>query len=148
SVAGEIEEHFAASGIPVITNAKNFRTHPRVPLLIPEVNPDHAELIKKQSFSSEGSGWIVSNPNCVSVPLTMSLKPLHDAFGIESLVVTSMQSVSGAGYPGVSSLDILSNIVPFIPGEEDKVQTESRKILGSLEGDSINFNNLSIQATA
>lgn len=148
SVAGEIEKSFAEAGIPVISNAKNYRMHNQVPLLVPEVNPDHAGLIKKQSFSDNGSGWIVTNPNCVSVPLSMSLKPLHDAFGIDSLVVTSMQSVSGAGYPGVSSMDIVANVVPHISGEEPKVQTESTKVLGQLTNDTVAFNDFTIQATA
>lgn len=148
SVAGDIEQEFARAGIPVISNAKNYRMHDQVPLLVPEVNPDHAELIKKQSFSSDGSGWIVTNPNCVSVPLSMSLKPLDDAFGIDSLVVTSMQSVSGAGYPGVPSLDIVANVVPYIGGEEDKVETESTKLLGQINGDKTEFRDFTIQATA
>lgn len=148
SVAGKIEKEFAQAGIPVISNAKNYRMHDQVPLLVPEVNPDHAALIRKQSFDPDGNGWIVTNPNCVSVPLSMSLRPLHDAFGIDSLVVTSMQSVSGAGYPGVSSMDIVANVVPYIGGEEPKVQTEATKVLGSLSGDSITFNDFTIQATA
>lgn len=147
SVAGDIEQAFAKAGIPVISNAKNYRMHEQVPLLIPEVNPDHAELIKKQTFSSDGSGWIVTNPNCVSVPLTMSLKPLEDAFGIDSVVVTSMQSVSGAGYPGVPSLDIVANVVPYIGGEESKVQIESTKLLGHIEDDTTAFRDFPIQAT-
>lgn len=148
SVAGDIEKNFAEAGIPVISNAKNYRMHDQVPLLVPEVNPDHVELIEKQNFTRDGSGWIVTNPNCVSVPLSMSLKPLHDAFGIGSLVVTSIQSVSGAGHPGVPSLDIVANVIPHIGGEEPKVQTESTKVLGSLEKDTIAFNNFTIQATA
>ncbi len=148
SVAGDIEQSFAEAGIPVISNAKNYRMHDRVPLLVPEVNPDHAELIKKQSFDSSGNGWIVTNPNCVSIPLSMSLKPLHDVFGIDSIVVTSMQSVSGAGYPGVSSLDITANVVPYIGGEEPKVQTESTKVLGTRTDDTISFSDFTIQATA
>ena len=148
SVAGDIEQAFAEAGIPVISNAKNYRMHEQVPLLVPEVNPDHADLIKKQSFDPNGNGWIVTNPNCVSVPLSMSLRPLHDAFGIDSLVVTSMQSVSGAGYPGVSSMDIVANVVPFIGGEESKVQTEATKVLGTLSDDSVSFNDFTIQATA
>ena len=148
SVAGEIEKEFAEAGIPVISNAKNYRMHDQVPLLVPEVNPEHVELIKKQSFSADGSGWIVTNPNCVSVPLSMSLKPLHDAYGIDSVVLTSMQSVSGAGYPGVASLDIVANVVPHIGGEEPKVQTEATKVLGTLTNDSISFNDFPIQATA
>jgi aspartate-semialdehyde dehydrogenase len=148
SVAGHIEKNFAQAGIPVISNAKNYRMHEQVPLLIPEVNPDHTELISKQTFSSNRSGWIVTNPNCVSVPLAMSLKPLHEAFGIDSVVVTSMQSISGAGYPGVASLDIVANVVPYIGGEEDKVQTESTKLLGKLAENSITFGDFPIQATA
>lgn len=148
SVAEEIEKSFAKAGFPVISNAKNHRMHDQVPLLVPEVNPDHIELIKSQDFSSDGSGWIVTNPNCVSIPLSMSLKPLHDAFGIDSVIVTSMQSTSGAGYPGVASLDIVANVVPYIGGEEPKVQTESTKVLGTLNNDSITFNDFTIQATA
>ena len=148
SVAEGIEKSFAKEGIPVISNAKNHRMHDQVPLLVPEVNPDHIEIISKQNFSSDGSGWIVTNPNCVSVPLSMSLKPLHDTFGIDSLVVTSIQSVSGAGYPGVPSLDVVANVIPHIGGEESKVQTESTKVLGSLAENSITFNDFTIQATA
>lgn len=148
SVATDIERNFAEAGIPVISNAKNYRMHESVPLMIPEVNPHHADLIKTQSFSEDGSGWIVTNPNCVSVPLAMSLKPLHDAFGVKSVVVTSMQSVSGAGYPGVPSLDITANVIPFIGGEEDKIETESAKLLGAIDSGKIRFSEMGIQATA
>ncbi|NGP78050.1 aspartate-semialdehyde dehydrogenase [Balneolaceae bacterium YR4-1] len=148
SVATEIERNFAEAGIPVISNAKNYRMDESVPLMIPEVNPGHADLIKTQTFSSDGSGWIVTNPNCVSVPLAMSLKPLQDEFGVSSVVVTSMQSVSGAGYPGVPSLDIIANVVPFIGGEEDKIQTESAKLLGTLGSGTVDFAKMDIQATA
>ena len=148
SVAGEIEKAFASSGIPVISNAKNYRQDPTVPLLIPEINPDHVELIKNQTFTNDGSGWIVTNPNCVAVPLTISLKPLYDAFGIEALVLTTMQAVSGAGYPGVASLDILGNVVPFISGEEPKVGPETRKLLSTLEGTALAKPHFPVQATA
>lgn len=148
SVATEIERSFAEAGIPVISNAKNYRMDDTVPLMIPEVNPGHAELIKKQAFTKDGSGWVVTNPNCVSVPLAMSLKPLQDAFGVKSVVVTSMQSVSGAGYPGVPSLDITANVIPYIGGEEDKVQTESCKLLGELGPEKVAFADMKIQATA
>lgn len=148
SVASEIEREFAESGIPVISNAKNYRMHEQVPLLIPEVNPDHIEMITHQDFTDDGSGWIVTNPNCVSIPLAISLKPLHDAFGIKSVVVTSMQSVSGAGYPGVPSLDILGNVVPFIGGEEEKVQAESLKLLGKMKSGTVEFASFNIQSTA
>ncbi|WP_421773674.1 aspartate-semialdehyde dehydrogenase [Gracilimonas sp.] len=148
SVAGDIERSFAEAGIPVISNAKNYRQDPTVPLLIPEVNPDHTDLIKTQSFSKDGKGWIVTNPNCVAVPLSLALKPLYDAFGIESLILTTMQAVSGAGYPGVASLDILGNVVPFISGEEPKVGPETRKLLSSLSGNSLNLPDFKVQATA
>ena len=115
SVAGTLEKQFAEAGYPVISNAKNYRMHEAVPLLIPEVNPDHTQLIKKQSWGS--GGYIVTNPNCSTVGLVCALKPLYDAFEIEAVQVTTMQALSGAGYPGVSSLDILGNVVPSIGGE-------------------------------
>lgn len=130
SVATEIEGNLAKAGTPVISNAKNYRMDPTVPLLVPEVNPSHTELINKQSFTEDGSGWIVTNPNCVAVPLSLALKPIYDSFGIEALVITTMQAISGAGYPGVPSLDILGNVVPFIGGEEPKIAPETQKILG------------------
>ncbi len=133
SVASEIEREFAEAGITVISNAKNFRMDESVPLLIPEINPNHISLINTQTFSNDGSGWIVTNPNCVCVPLAMSLRPFYDAFGIKSVIVTTMQSVSGAGYPGVAGLDIMGNVVPFIDGEEEKITSEPLKILGSLD---------------
>jgi aspartate-semialdehyde dehydrogenase len=150
SVATDIERNFAEAGIPVISNAKNYRMDESVPLLIPEINPDHIALIDSQSFTEDGSGWIATNPNCVCVPLAMSLRPFYDAFGIESVVVTSMQAVSGAGYPGVASLDILENVVPFIGGEEDKVHTEPLKILGDWNDfeKQINMAEFPLQATA
>ncbi|PWN05303.1 aspartate-semialdehyde dehydrogenase [Rhodohalobacter mucosus] len=148
SVATDIEKDFASAGIPVISNAKNYRTDPTVPLLIPEVNPDHIELIKKQKFTADGSGWIVTNPNCVVVPLVTSLKPLYDAFGIDAVVVTSMQAISGAGYPGVASLDILGNVVPYIGGEESKVESEPHKLLGKLNEEGILNASFPIQSTA
>jgi aspartate-semialdehyde dehydrogenase len=149
SVATKVERSFAEAGIPVISNAKNYRMDESVPLLVPEVNPDHIELIKTQSFTNDGSGWIVTNPNCVCVPLAMSLRPLYDAFGLESVIVTSMQAVSGAGYPGVPSLDILGNIVPYIGGEEDKIHTEPLKLLGRLdESGKVTMADFNVQATA
>lgn len=149
SVATEVELAFAQAGIPVISNAKNYRTHDAVPLLIPEVNPDHIKLIKKQSFDPKGNGFIVTNPNCVVVPLVMSLRPLYDAFGIEAVIVTSLQAVSGAGYPGVPSLDIMGNVVPFIGDEEDKIEHEPLKLLARLdEGTSLDFAKFPVHATA
>ena len=150
SVATDVERSFAEAGIPVISNAKNYRMDESVPLLIPEINPGHIGLIDSQTFTNDGSGWIVTNPNCVCVPLAMSLRPFYDAFGIESVVVTSMQAVSGAGYPGVSSLDILENIVPHIGGEEDKIYTEPLKILGNWDSKAqkIDAADFPIEATA
>lgn len=128
AVAGEIEENFAQEGYLVVSNAKNHRLREDVPLLIPEVNSDHLDLIKKQPY---GKGGIITNPNCSTVGLALALKPLKDRFGLKSVQVTTLQAVSGAGYPGVASLDILDNVVPYISGEEEKIQVETRKILGS-----------------
>ncbi|MCG8373074.1 MAG: aspartate-semialdehyde dehydrogenase [Balneolales bacterium] len=147
SVAGEIEGAFAKAGIPVISNAKNYRMDPTVPLLVPEVNPDHIELIKTQTFTEDGSGWIVTNPNCVAVPLSLALKPIYDAFGIEAMVVTTMQAISGAGYPGVPSMDILGNVVPFISGEEPKIAPETQKLLGKLDRGTLKTPGYPVQAT-
>ncbi len=147
SVATEIEGAFARAGIPVISNAKNYRQDPTVPLLVPEVNPDHIELIKTQKFTDDGSGWIVTNPNCVAVPLSLALKPIYDIFGIEAMIITTMQAISGAGYPGVPSLDILGNVVPFISGEEDKIAPETQKLLGKLANNRIETPDYPVQAT-
>ena len=130
SVAGEIEGAFAAAGHIVITNARNFRMDPLVPLLIPEINADHLKLIGEQRRSKGWKGAIVTNPNCSTIVLALALAPLRQ-FNIRAVVVSTMQAVSGAGYPGVPSLDILGNVVPFISGEEEKMQSETLKILGS-----------------
>lgn len=148
SVAGDVEMAFAKAGIPVISNAKNYRTDPSVPLLIPEVNPGHIAMIDTQSFSTDGSGWIVTNPNCVAVPLTTSLKPLHDRYSIKSAIITSMQAISGAGYPGVPSLDILGNVIPYIGGEESKIHEEPLKLLGTLKDGKLTHASFPVQATA
>lgn len=147
SVATEIEGAFAKAGIPVISNAKNYRQHADVPLLIPEVNPEHIDLIHRQSFSADGKGWIVTNPNCVAVPLSLALKPLHDRFGLENLSVTTLQALSGAGYPGVPSLDIIANVVPYISGEEPKIAPETQKILGLLQDGDIQRPSFTVDAT-
>ena len=130
SVAGEIEGAFAKAGHIVVSNARNFRMDPVVPLLIPEVNADHLALLAEQRRVKCWSGAIVTNPNCSTVVLAMALAPLRQ-FHVRSVVVSTMQAVSGAGYPGVPSLDILGNVVPFIGGEEEKMQTETLKILGT-----------------
>ena len=130
SVAGDIEQAFAAAGHFVVSNARNYRMDPLVPLLIPEVNADHLRLLPEQQQAKTWKGGIVTNPNCSTVVLAMALAPLR-RFDIESVFVSTMQAVSGAGYPGVPSLDILGNVVPFISGEEEKIESETLKILGA-----------------
>jgi aspartate-semialdehyde dehydrogenase len=132
SVAGEIEGAFAGAGHLIISNARNYRMEPDVPLLIPEINADHLALLDVQ----RARGWkgrIVTNPNCSTVVLSMALAPLRQ-FGLSKVMITTMQAISGAGYPGVASWDILGNVIPFIDGEEHKIETETRKILGCLSG--------------
>jgi aspartate-semialdehyde dehydrogenase len=135
SVAGEAEERFARAGYPVVSNSKNHRMDADVPLLVPEVNAAHLDCIATQQKNRRyDSGFIVTNPNCSTAGLVLVLKPLADAFGLEKLFVVTMQAVSGAGYPGVPSMDILGNVVPFISGEEEKMQTEPQKLLGKWDG--------------
>jgi aspartate-semialdehyde dehydrogenase len=136
SVATEIERAFAEAGHIVVSNSRNHRMESDVPLLVPEVNPDHLKLLVAQSEARGWKGRIVTNPNCSTVVLTMALAPLKE-FGIERVLVTTMQAISGAGYPGVSSIDINANVVPFIGGEEEKMQQETQKILGEFAGDHI-----------
>lgn len=128
-LARGVEEEFARAGYAVVSNSSAWRMDPRVPLVIPEVNPDHLGLLATQSW---GPGSIVTNPNCCVAGLALVLKPLADAFGLEEVMVTTLQALSGAGYPGVPALDALGNVIPFIPGEEEKLQTEPAKILGRL----------------
>ncbi|HEY1207171.1 MAG: aspartate-semialdehyde dehydrogenase [Bryobacteraceae bacterium] len=136
SVATEIERAFAAAGHTVVSNSRNHRMEPDVPLLVPEANPDHLRLIPVQQRNRGWKGQIVTNPNCSTAVLALALAPLT-RFGIERVIVTTMQAVSGAGYPGVASLDILGNVVPFIGGEEEKMQQETQKILGDFRGDHV-----------
>ena len=131
AVAGEIEKAFARAGRAVVSNARNHRMEADVPLLIPEVNPEHLALVERQDWGASG-GMVVTNPNCSTVGLVMALAPLHRAFGVEAAHVVTLQAVSGAGYPGVPSLDVLGNVVPRIGGEEAKLATEPHKILGTL----------------
>jgi aspartate-semialdehyde dehydrogenase len=135
--AREAEPGFAQAGYVVCSNASSHRMWPEVPLLIPEVNADHTALIDVQRRERGWPGALVCNPNCTSTGLTIAIKALHDAFGVEAGVFVSMQAVSGAGYPGVASLDILDNVVPYIGGEEEKFESEPRKMLGRLSGSSI-----------
>ncbi len=129
SVAGSVETEYAQRGHVVVSNARNHRMDPDVPLLVPEVNPDHLDLVARQSF---GGGAIITNPNCSTIGMTLALAPLHRAFGVERVNVVTLQAISGAGIPGVSSLQIIDNIIPYISGEEEKLETEPLKILGEL----------------
>jgi len=131
-VAGETEKEFARAGHVILSNSSNHRMDADVPLLIPEVNPDHLILVRTQRKERGWKGMIVTNPNCTTIGLVMSLAPLEKTFGLEKVLMTSMQAVSGAGYPGVPTLDILGNVIPHIGGEEEKVERETRKLLGKL----------------
>jgi aspartate-semialdehyde dehydrogenase len=131
-VAGPIEQAFAKAGAHVVTNTRTHRMEADVPLLIPEANADHLVLIDRQREARGWSGEILANPNCSTAALVLALAPLHRAFEVDRLFVSTMQAVSGAGYPGVPSLDALGNVIPFIGGEEEKIERESRKILGTL----------------
>ncbi len=131
-VAGEVEKEFAHAGHVVVSNSSYFRMEPDVPLLIPEVNPEHVALLRAQRRERGWKGMIATNPNCTTVGLVMSLAPLQKEFGIEKVLMTSMQAVSGAGYPGVPTLDIMGNVIPYISHEEEKVESETQKLLGKL----------------
>ncbi len=137
AIAREMEPKFAAAGCAVISNSSAFRMAPNVPLVIPEVNADHLHLIEEQPSRKESGGYIVTNPNCSTIGLVMALKPLEERFGIEQIFVTTMQAVSGAGYPGVASMDILDNVVPYIGSEEEKMETETLKLLGALDAHAV-----------
>jgi len=135
SVAGPAEEDFARAGYPVVSNSKNHRMDPDVPLLIPEVNAAHLDAIPvQQKNRGYNGGFIVTNPNCSTAGLVLVLKPLAETFGLERIFVVTMQAVSGAGYPGVPSMDIHANVVPFISGEEEKMESEPQKLLGKWDG--------------
>ena len=146
SVAGEVEENFARAGYIVLSNSKNHRMDADVPLLIPEINPEHLDLIKVQRQQRGWTGAIVTNPNCSTIGLVMALAPIHRAFGVKRAIVVTMQALSGAGYPGLSAIDMLGNVIPFIGGEEDKVETEPLKIMGTLDGGEIRFAGCRISA--
>jgi aspartate-semialdehyde dehydrogenase len=136
SVATEIERAFAAAGHVVVSNSRNHRMERDVPLLVPEINPDHLRLVPLQQRNRGWKGQIVTNPNCSTIVLTMGLAPLKP-FGIVKVIATTLQAISGAGYPGVPSMDIMGNVIPFIGGEEEKMQSETQKILGDFAGDHI-----------
>lgn len=144
----ESEPQWAAGGVVVCSNASSFRMDPLVPLLIPEVNPEHIALIEHQQRERNWRGAIVTNPNCATITLVMALKPLHDAYGVRRFFTTTLQAISGAGYPGVASLDILDNIVPNIGngGEEAKIETEPLKLLGTFADGAIQPAEIGISA--
>jgi aspartate-semialdehyde dehydrogenase len=133
-IARELEPAFAAAGCAVVSNSSAFRMAPNVPLVLPEVNADHLRLIEEQPWRRESGGYIVTNSNCTAMGPVLALKPLDERFGIEQIFATSMQAVSGAGYPGVPSMDILDNVIPYIGGEEEKMEAETLKLLGRLDG--------------
>src|SRR5947209_7797152 len=146
SVAGEIEAAFAQAGHFVISNSKNYRMEADVPLLIPEINADHLALLDVQAASRSWKGSIVTNPNCSTIVLSMALAPLRP-FGLKSVMITTLQAISGAGYPGVASWDILGNVIPFIDGEEHKIETETKKILGCYGDKRIDPHPVTVSAT-
>src|SRR5438093_7669184 len=146
SVAGEIEGAFAQAGHIIVSNSRNYRMEADVPLLIPEVNADHLELLKTQEKCRGWKGRIVTNPNCVVVVYAMALAPLRQ-FGLKTSIITTLQAISGAGYPGVASWDILGNVIPFIGGgEEEKIESETNKILGALDGRAVSNHPMTISA--
>lgn len=145
SVATEIEQAFAQAGHVIVSNSRNHRMEPDVPLLIPEINPGHLAILPLQQRQRGWKGQIVTNPNCSTIVLAMALAPLKQ-FGIQRVVATTMQAVSGAGYPGVASMDITANVVPFIGGEEDKMQAETQKILGECNGQEFRPHTLKVSA--
>ncbi|MCW3976492.1 MAG: aspartate-semialdehyde dehydrogenase [Candidatus Bathyarchaeota archaeon] len=131
AVARKVEQDFASAGYVVVSNASAHRMDPDVPMINPEINCSHVSLIEEQRRKRKWDGAIVTNPNCTTTVLTLPLKPIYDEFGIKSVIVSTMQAISGAGYPGVASLDIVDNVIPYIGGEEEKMETETQKILGS-----------------
>jgi aspartate-semialdehyde dehydrogenase len=136
-IALQAEPAYAQAGSVVCSNASAFRDEPDVPLLLPEVNPDHTALVDRQRRERGFTGFIVTNPNCTSTGMTIALKALQDTYGVRRVFAVSLQALSGAGYPGVPSLDILNNVIPYISGEEEKVEQEPRKMLGALRRDEI-----------
>src|SRR5579862_8460408 len=137
AIAREMEPKFANAGCAVVSNSSAYRMAPNVPLVIPEINADHLHLIEEQPWRKQSGGYMVTNPNCSTIGLVMALKPIEERFGLEKIFVTTMQAVSGAGYPGVASMDILDNVVPYIGGEEEKMEAETLKLLGKLQGHTV-----------
>src|SRR5690242_15016444 len=137
SIAAEMEPRFAAAGCAVVSNSSALRMQGDVPLVVPEVNHDHVKLIECQAWRKTSGGFVVTNPNCSAIGLVIALAPLQHAFGLETVMAVTMQAVSGAGYPGVASLDILGNVIPYIAKEEEKMEEETRKLLGKLNGNGV-----------
>jgi aspartate-semialdehyde dehydrogenase len=137
SIAADLEPRFADAGCAVVSNSSALRMQPDVPLVIPEVNSGHIKLIDQQSWRKKSGGYVVTNPNCSAIGLVLALAPLHQKFGLETVMAVTMQAVSGAGYPGVASLDILGNVIPFIRNEEEKMEEETKKLLGQINGSKI-----------
>jgi aspartate-semialdehyde dehydrogenase len=137
SIAAELEPRFAEAGCAVVTNSSALRMQSDVPLVIPEVNPDHIKLIDIQPWRKKSGGFVVTNSNCSAMGLVLALAPVHRQFGIETIMAVTMQAVSGAGYPGVPSLDILGNVIPYIAKEEEKMEEETGKLLGTMDGSKI-----------
>jgi aspartate-semialdehyde dehydrogenase len=137
SIAAELEPRFAEAGCAVVSNSSALRMHRDVPLVIPEVNADHIQLIDNQTWRKKSGGFVVTNPNCSAIGLVLALAPLEHKFGLETVMAVTMQAISGAGYPGVASLDILGNVIPYIPKEEEKMEEETRKLLGHRNGNGI-----------
>src|SRR6202142_3818795 len=134
SIAAEMEPRFADAGCAVVSNSSALRMQEDVPLVIPEVNPGHIKLIDVQAWRKKSGGYVVTNPNCSAIGLVLALAPIHQKFGLEVVMAVTMQAVSGAGYPGVASLDILGNVIPFIRNEEEKMEEETLKLLGQVNG--------------
>ena len=137
SIAGELEPQFAEAGCAVISNSSALRMQSDVPLVIPEVNSGHVKLLETQKWRKSSGGFVVTNPNCSAIGLVLALAPLHQQFGLETVMAVTMQAVSGAGYPGVASLDILGNVIPYIAKEEEKMEEETLKLLGQVNGTKI-----------
>jgi aspartate-semialdehyde dehydrogenase len=146
SLAKDVEPEFAKAGFAVCSNASSYRREPDVPLLLPEINAEHLALIGRQRQLRGWKGCILTNPNCTSTGLTVALKALHNSFGLKRVFIVSLQALSGAGYPGVPSLDVIDNVIPFIAGEEEKVEWEPRKMLGKLDDTNIKLADVIISA--
>ena len=145
-IAADLEPRFAEAGCAVVSNSSALRMKSDVPLVVPEVNPGHLKLLECQGWRRQSGGFAVTNPNCSAIGLVLALAPLHQRFGLETVMVVTMQAVSGAGYPGVASLDILGNVIPFIAKEEEKMEEETRKLLGVLDGSGIKMASFGMSA--